>query len=782
MSNGIILSSAVRQNLLALQDTASLMATTQQRLATGKKVNSALDDPSAFFTSQALSTRAGDLQHVLDQIGQAVQTINAANNGITSITQLVQSAKSLAEQATATTAPTSTYSSVDSSSNILSAVNLNGAETSATTTGTANLEATPIAITGKTVTETLGSNTGATFANNAAVTTAFPGGGGNDGTVEVKVTARDGTVKTFDVALNHTNTTTTAGLLANFNTAADTGATTTLAADGVTASYDGSNHLVLTANSTDVSFSISAGGSGSTAPTLAATGLTAGAHNSTDLLGQLTAGQGTTLVISGDGANNSPFTPQTLTFGTGGGQVATLADLNTQLGLAATASGNGFSANATPVTAGLNITGHISITKAAGTFSAVVGGGSVNTLSANAAVLENSPGSVFGTHNSQPTLADLGTLNSVNLSSGGALNFTVNGQSYTVGLLSTDRVDDVITKLTNSAVGAYLTFSKVTDGSGHDHIKIDGKDPSVTVTVNANNSSFALGLTVDNTTNNTPAKTDLLDLLNTKLGGGTAGQGKTLTVQVNGGLGQTITFGTAINQIQTIAQLNTALGALSGVTASVSNAGALDVNVASGNTATSLTIGGTATVSLGLALGTTAGTVLSTTSNSARSSLQSQYNAVLAQIDTMAKDSSFNGTNLLGGDNLKVSFNEDGSSSQTIQGTIINAANLGLNALNGTQFQDNTQLQTIQAATQTAIVTLQTQGSQLGSALTTVQARQSFTSAMISTLQTGSDNLVLADTNQEGANMLALQTRQQLSTTALSLANQANQAVLRLFG
>ena len=64
--------------------------------------------------------------------------------------------------------------------------------------------------------------------------------------------------------------------------------------------------------------------------------------------------------------------------------------------------------------------------------------------------------------------------------------------------------------------------AKVTDGSGHDHIKIDGKDPSVSATVNANNSSAALGLTVDNTTNNTPAKTDLLDLLNTKLGGGGA--------------------------------------------------------------------------------------------------------------------------------------------------------------------------------------------------------------------------------------------------------------------
>jgi flagellin-like hook-associated protein FlgL len=195
-----------------------------------------------------------------------------------------------------------------------------------------------------------------------------------------------------------------------------------------------------------------------------------------------------------------------------------------------------------------------------------------------------------------------------------------------------------------------------------------------------------------------------------------------------------------------------------------------------------LTLGGTATVAIGLTTGTQNGTVLSTTANAARTSLQTQYNNVLSQIDTLAKDSSFNGTNLLGGDNLTIAYNEDGSSSQTVQGSIISAANLGLNQLNGTQFQDNTQLATIVSATDSAVVTLQTTGSQLGSALTTVQARQSFTTAMINTLQTGSDNLVLADTNQEGANMLALQTRQQLSTTALSLANQANQAVLRLFG
>ena len=80
-----------------------------------------------------------------------------------------------------------------------------------------------------------------------------------------------------------------------------------------------------------------------------------------------------------------------------------------------------------------------------------------------------------------------------------------------------------------------------------------------------------------------------------------------------------------------------------------------------------------------------------------------------------------------------------------------------------------------------ALTTLRSQAQSFGSSLSTVQIRQDFTKAMINTLQTGADNLTLADSNEEGANLLALQTRQQLSTTALSLASQASQAVLRLF-
>ena len=95
----VVLSAGVRQNLLALQSTADLMSLTQNRLATGKKVNSALDNPGNFFTSQSLNNRASDLNALLDSIGQAQKTLEAADQGITSLTKLVESAKSVAKQA-----------------------------------------------------------------------------------------------------------------------------------------------------------------------------------------------------------------------------------------------------------------------------------------------------------------------------------------------------------------------------------------------------------------------------------------------------------------------------------------------------------------------------------------------------------------------------------------------------------------------------------------------------------------------------------------------------------
>src|SRR6201995_2226379 len=96
--SGIVLTAAVRQNLLSLQSTADLLSTTQNRLSTGKKVNTALDNPTNFFTAASLDNRASDINNLLDGIGNGVQVVQAANTGITSLQKLVDSAKSVANQ------------------------------------------------------------------------------------------------------------------------------------------------------------------------------------------------------------------------------------------------------------------------------------------------------------------------------------------------------------------------------------------------------------------------------------------------------------------------------------------------------------------------------------------------------------------------------------------------------------------------------------------------------------------------------------------------------------
>src|SRR3954447_3484233 len=175
---------------------------------------------------------------------------------------------------------------------------------------------------------------------------------------------------------------------------------------------------------------------------------------------------------------------------------------------------------------------------------------------------------------------------------------------------------------------------------------------------------------------------------------------------------------------------------------------------------------------------------LQTSDTTVRASLAAQFDAIRTQIDQLAGDAGFNGVNLLKGNNLKVILNEQagaGQSSVTVTGVTDDAAGLGIvaSAKSWAAVLDITAAQTNLTS---ALGTLRSQAQSLGSNLSTVQIRQDFTKSMINTLKTGSDNLTLADTNEEGANLLALQTRQQLSTTALSLAAQADRNVLRLFG
>jgi flagellin len=181
----------------------------------------------------------------------------------------------------------------------------------------------------------------------------------------------------------------------------------------------------------------------------------------------------------------------------------------------------------------------------------------------------------------------------------------------------------------------------------------------------------------------------------------------------------------------------------------------------------------------------TAGTIVAAVadpvSQATRSSLVSQYNQIITQITTTAQDASFNGINLLNGDSLKLVFDETGKSTSTIPGVTFNPAGLGLAALAaGNDFIDNVATNTVLTALNTASITLRSQASAFGANLSIVQIRQDFNKNIINVLQTGSSNLTLADSNEEAANSQALSTRQSIATSALSLANQAQQNVLQL--
>jgi flagellin len=484
----VVLSAGVRQNLLSLQGTAELMSMTQNRLATGKKVNSALDSPFNFFTSQALNHRASDLNSLLDAIGQSQKTIEAANHGITAITKLVESAKSIAKQAQQTTAPAATY-----------ALAING---------------------------------NAAIADDAAVAT--------------------GTV-----------------------------------------------------------------GSITGASTLASLGIA----------------DGETITIS-DGTN------------------------------------------------------------------------------------------------------------------------TV---THTVTTAATEDVDDVIASLNGGAA----TWTVAINGSGN--LEVTANNPADTLTISGNGSDSVFGTTTTSSLTNATI-------------GALSG---TLTVQVGSATAQTIQFGAG--NVETRADLLAALGSLTGVTATINGTDQIAITSASSE---DITIGGTNAASFfaaaNIGANTPTGTVV--TANTVRANLEGQFNEILSQIDALARDASYNGVNLLYGDDLKVIFNEDGSSFLNITGVTFTTTGLGMTALAGGEFQTNGSIDTVLGQVDGALRTLRSQATNFGSKLGTVQTRQEFTKQLINTLETGADNLVLADTNEEGANMLALQTRQQLSTTALSLSAQADQAVLRLFG
>jgi len=182
---------------------------------------------------------------------------------------------------------------------------------------------------------------------------------------------------------------------------------------------------------------------------------------------------------------------------------------------------------------------------------------------------------------------------------------------------------------------------------------------------------------------------------------------------------------------------------------------------------------------------------LSASTTSELTTLENQYMQVLCQIDQLAEDSGYKGVNLLDGTTVThtVKFDEQGDSKLTMTGFDASStgSTLSLISLTSNDWVSTggaAELDMINSAITSldqATTELRSEAQKLSTNLSTITIRQDFTSNMINTLEDGATNLTNADMNEEGANMLMLQTRQQLGTTSLSLASQAAQSVLRLF-
>jgi flagellin-like hook-associated protein FlgL len=754
--SGVTLSSAVRQNLLSLQNTASLASITQNRLATGKKVNSALDNPVNFFTASGLDSRSNDIANLLDGIGNGVQALKAADTGITSLTNLISTAKSIANQALQAQIGYSTKSNVSTTIGGATSSDLRGTTTYTSATASSNVlyKGTAGGTTAAVATTTLGGTVGTYTGSQAFETTA-------GGTTSISTS------------------TVIYGTTASLATAANNQFTdgTTLSVNGHTITFKAGAAPAAASAPTGygVSGSIATDGSGNSIVYLGA-GATTATATVGDVLSaiDLASGVGSAVIASGvatitpanSGQTASSITTGAISLKTSTGQDLTVtgkADALKALGLT-TATGSG------------NATVAAFRTASSGSLSALITSGS--TLNVNGKTITFTNAATPGT-SAVPT----GSGVTGNLVTDGNGNSTVYLQVGTVAdvLNAIDLATGVKTTSNSSGTATLTTTTGLTASSiavsGALQIST-GTTSDLTIT-GSGNAMSALGLT-GNTGNATTFTAS-----RTAAPGGISGTTLTFTA-FNGGTPINVTFGDGTGgTIKTLDQLNAALQA-NNLTATLDTSGKLTISASNDYASSTLggaeggQIGGTVTSTLTWTAPTAP--VADANALATRQSLQNDYVSLLSQIDQLARDSSYGGINLIYGDSLKIVFNENGSSALQVVGVTFSAAGLGLASPTANAFQDNASINAVVGSLNNALVTLRTQASKFGSNLSVVQNRQDFSKNMINLLQIGADSLVLADSNEEGANMLALQTRQQLSTTALSLASQADQAVLRLFG
>lgn len=641
----IALTSSMRSNLLSLKNTQSLLDKTQDRLSTGYKVNSAMDNPSSYFTAQSLNSRADDLSTLLDSIGQAISTLEVADEGITTLQEFVEQAKSIANSAR----DTANVASKAVSENVT--FNSATAKTDLLTDMVANAAA------GDNFTIRLGDATTM------------------EGTSNVSA---DQTLEQIGIAAN-----------------------------GVVEMIVGDKTY---------EFTFTAAKSGITDATVDET----------------------------TGVTKQSF-----------GIDTTLEDFMSEV----------------VYTVGRKVL-NAEVKEGKLTF---------NTLDNSSLVIRSTAGFDSGKTATAATIATATTAkfaagpNSNNTSvTGASIDITVNGQVQKVDI--SEFIDPTTRALVAGTDTGATTLKAVVE-------KINSTLGSEGIVAQVNADGTTLEIYNSNNTGTKPTVT----VKNGVLSGGDNGTAITANAAVTEGAAKISTnfnkvFGfdegytVTITEGMTVEQFRQAVDGLEGISADFDSKGHL---VISGEQGDDMVIADSGDGNFIRSL--LGGNVVSATNGSnERAKYAEQFDGVLDQIDQLVQDTSYKGINLLNGDDLTVVFNESRTSTLELKGVTFNSTGLGFTASEA-EWKDNANIDKSLDQITKATSLLRAQASEFGQNLSTVQIREDFTENMINNLQTGADKLTLADMNEEAANMLALQTRQQLGVNSLSMASQAAQSVLQLF-
>lgn len=639
----IALTSSMRSNLLSLKNTQKLLDTTQDRLSTGYKVNSAMDNPSSYFTAQSLNSRADDLSTLLDSIGQAISTLEVADEGITTLQEFVEQAKSIANSAR----DTANVASKAVSENVT--FNSTTAKTDLLTDMVANAAA------GDNFTIRLGDATTMEGTSNVSADQTMEQIGIKEN-AKIEMIVGD---KTYEF-------------------------TFTAAASGITdATVDETTGV------TKQSFGIDT--------TLE------------DFMSEVVYTVGRKVL-------NAEVNEGKLKFNT--------LD-NSSLVIRSTAD---FDSDKTATAA----------TIATATTAKFAAGTNSNNTSVT----------------------------------GASIDITVNGQVQKVDI--SEFIDPKTGALKAGTDTGATTLKAVVE-------KINSTLGSEGIVAQVNGTTLEIY-----NSNNTGTKPTVA-VTNGALSGGNDAIPITANAAVTEGAAKTSTnfnkvFGfdegytVTITEGMTVEQFRQAVDGLEGISADFDSKGHL---VISGEQGDDMVIADSGDGNFIRSL--LGGNVVSATNGSnERAKYAEQFDGVLDQIDQLVQDTSYKGINLLNGDDLTVVFNESRTSTLELKGVTFNSTGLGFTASEA-EWKDNANIDKSLDQITKATSLLRAQASEFGQNLSTVQIREDFTENMINNLQTGADKLTLADMNEEAANMLALQTRQQLGVNSLSMASQAAQSVLQLF-